>query len=116
MEQATAYETGKRDTRWRPGQSGNPAGARSRKQRHAEMLARLAADCGGVEALSPGDCVLLDRAVDLLLLRPTTQDDGVRLLNAATRIIENIRRRHRARRRGPIGKGLRAYLDSGEAA
>jgi hypothetical protein len=80
------------------GQSGNPHGRASRKQRHAEMMARLAADCGGIEALSPGDQVLLARAVDLLLLKPTTQDDGVRLLNAATRLVEGIRRRYRARR------------------
>jgi hypothetical protein len=87
----------RRDTRFKRGQSGNPGGARSRKARHAQMLERLAADMGGVASLSPGDHVLLSRAADLLLLKPSTQEDGVRLLNSATRIIDGIRERHRER-------------------
>ena len=76
-----------------PGVSGNPQGARSRKQRHADLMARLSADMGGLAALTSGDALLLGHAVDLLLLRPSTQEDRVRLHNSATRTIEGIRRR-----------------------
>jgi hypothetical protein len=73
-----------------PGQSGNPQGARSRKQRHADLMAGLSADMGGLDALTLGDCVLLGCAVDLLLQRPSTQEDRVRLANSATRIVESV--------------------------
>jgi hypothetical protein len=91
MEQATAQESAKRDTRFKPGVSGNPAGAKSRKAKHAEMLARLASDMPA--APSAGDAVLLGHAVDLLLLRATTIEDRTRLVNAAMRIVNGVRRR-----------------------
>jgi hypothetical protein len=56
-------------------------------------MERLAADMGGTAALTPGDHVMLGRACDLLLMRPTTQDESVRLTGAAWRIIERIRKR-----------------------
>ena len=93
MEQAAAP-----DTRFRPGVSGNPKGAKSRKARHAEHMERLAADVGGVAALSPGDSMLLGRAVDMLLVRPSTVEEQTRLVNAATRIVNSIRRRHEPKR------------------
>jgi hypothetical protein len=88
-------QSGNPATQFRPGQSGNPAGARlhSRKARHADLMAQLSADMGGIAALSPGDVVMLGRAVDLLLSQPTSTDEHTRLVNGAMRIINGIRKR-----------------------
>ena len=48
---------------------------------------------GGLDALSAGDKVMLSRAADLLLTKPSGENDKVRLTSAAWRIIERIRKR-----------------------
>jgi hypothetical protein len=123
MEQAVVHESGKRDTRWKPGQSGNPRGAISRKARHAEMLTRLASDMGGIEALSPGDLVLLGRACDLLLARTSTSEEKTRITNTAMRIVNQVRRRTesarkvcRGRSAGSNPPSLRERLAAGHSA
>ena len=50
---------------WKPGQSGNPAGMKSYRQRHAEMVDSLIADLGG--NVGPIDRILVGQAADLLL-------------------------------------------------
>jgi hypothetical protein len=82
---------------WRPGQSGNPAGRRSRKVRYDKLMGELACDMGGLDALSGGDRIMLGRAVDLLLSRPTTDVDRVRATNAAARLVKDIRGRYLGR-------------------
>ena len=52
-------------------------------------MAELSADM----VLTPADHILLARAVDLLLSRPSSANDRVRVTNAATRILAGIRRR-----------------------
>ena len=77
------------------------------------MTAQLASDLGGVEALTPGDQVLLRRAVDLLLTRSFTIEDQTRLTNAAMRIVNGIRRRTASARKsvdGDPAEPLRDYL------
>jgi hypothetical protein len=103
MDQAAAP-----DTRFRPGQSGNPQGAKSRKQRHAELLSEIASDMGGVDMLSAGDRVMLNRAVDLLISRPSNADCRVRLISAAWRIIERIRTRRQPKE--PVTPSLQELM------
>jgi hypothetical protein len=82
------------------GTSGHPqGGGLSRKKRRMDVMAQLAADMGGgLERLSEGDRILLARAVDLLMSRPSSPNDRVRLTNAATRILSGIRRRQPPRK------------------
>jgi hypothetical protein len=88
------------DGTFRPGYSGNPRGPRSRKQIRDERMIELAAEFGGVEALSPGDKAMLGQAADLLnSIRKTTNDnDRVRIINTVNRIVQGIRERHAPKR------------------
>jgi hypothetical protein len=88
------------DGTFRPGFSGNPRGPRSRKQLRDERMIELAAEFGGVDALSPGDKAMLGQAADLLnSIRKTTSDnDKVRIINTVNRIVSGIRERHAPKR------------------
>jgi hypothetical protein len=88
------------DGTFRRGYSGNPRGPRSRKQIRDERMIELAAEFGGVEALSPGDKAMLGQAADLLnSIRKTTSDnDRVRIINTTNRIVQGIRSRHAPKR------------------
>ena len=74
------------------------------------MMADVAADMGGVDALSPGDAILLAEACRLLMSRPRKHVDRVRAINAANRIVEALRER-RAPKRAPSDPWLVELLD-----
>ena len=87
---------------WKPGQSGNPAGSRSRSraaiQAKAEELSR---EFGGWSELGEADRGLLIKAAELLL-RPTLrldEESATRIANAVSRILNGLRRRHGVRPR-----------------
>lgn len=82
-----------------PGQSGNPDGARSRQRRHAALMRQHARDLGGLSVLSVADRQWLAKAVDLLMRRPSSDEDRIRYLNTAARLIDGIRERQLKRRR-----------------
>jgi hypothetical protein len=85
--------------RWhgfQPGQSGNPQGAMSarEKQERIEATAReLAAEFGGYDALSPVNRTLVVQAATLLLRKPRTQVDAVRVANSIGRLLASVRNR-----------------------
>jgi hypothetical protein len=86
-------QTGAHSSRFVPGQSGNPLGAAGPKLRRTKLLADIAADFGGLDALSAGDRALLERAVSLLCANPKLHVERTRAINTAHRIINGIRRR-----------------------
>ena len=96
--------------RFQPGQSGNPAGARSRQDRVAAKFAVLARDFPeprtGVEDSLLGQAArLLDRAE-----RAVDGDIAVRCANAAARILASLRNGRRAHRRDQVAVPLREQL------
>jgi hypothetical protein len=83
------------------GSSGNPRGPLSRKARRDARMNDLAAEFGGIDALSPGDRRFLTEAVDLLLsiTKTTNENHKVRIINTVNRIVTGIRERHAAAKR-----------------
>ena len=112
-DQTTEQTGGPYPWRWRPGQSGNPLGKLSRKLRHAELMASLGADLGGLDLLTAGDRALLSRAVDLLLVHPRDHTERTRSVNTAHRILNGIRGRVRRRPKGPSHAELRDRIRGG---
>jgi hypothetical protein len=58
-----------------------------------------ARDLGGLSVLSVADRQWLAKAVDLLMRRPSSDEDRIRYLNTAARLIDGIRERQLKRRR-----------------
>src|SRR5262249_27579585 len=82
--------------RFKPGQSGNPAGRPSRAERQARIDARareLAVEFGGWERLSTVDRVYVEQAAALLVRRPHSAEDAVRCANAVGRLLGAVERR-----------------------
>jgi hypothetical protein len=86
--------------------------AQARREQHLKLMTDVAADMGGVDALSPGDAILLAEACWLLMSKPRKHVDRVRAINTANRIIEALRERH-APKRQPTDPYL-TLLDPGE--
>jgi hypothetical protein len=102
--------------RFKPGQSGNPLGrAASTKAKFDAKMAELAADYGGVSALTVSERTLLEQAAGLLLRKPSTAEDAVRIANAVARLIRVVQRG-----RGAVptqkGQSLEEYLAKREGA
>jgi hypothetical protein len=109
-EQAAPRNTG----RFQPGQSGNPGGkvSNAERRRRAEAKAReLAIEYGGYDALSPVDRVLVDQAAMLLMRRPRSAEDIVRVSNSIQRLLSRLSKRQVERKREPA-PDLRSYLNS----
>jgi hypothetical protein len=95
---------------WVPGVSANPRGrltAAAKQERIERKAAELAAEFGGLGALSACEKVMLEQAAALLLRRPRSSEDVVRVANAIGRILGSL-----TKHRKPIEQGtdLRAYL------
>jgi hypothetical protein len=96
---------------FRRGQSGNPAGRLSNaaKQARVEAKAReLATEFGGYDALSPVDRVLITQAAALVMRRPRSAEDIVRVANTVQRLLGGLGKRKR--KREPAERPLQAYL------
>jgi hypothetical protein len=74
---------------WRKGVSANPGGLRERGKRYQQLHGQLKAELGELNAI---DAALLDRAVILLLRRPKSDADAVKLTSEARRILEKLHR------------------------
>src|SRR5438132_216609 len=100
--------------RFRPGQSGNPSGRLSnaaRQERIEQKTKELAIEFGGLETLSPVERALLDQAAVLLLRKPRSAEDVVRVANSVQRLLGALGKRKR--RREPEHVPLRAPLGGG---
>jgi hypothetical protein len=85
-------EHGMPSYRWPKGVSGNPEG-KSKAARQARIdakVAELAADFGGVAALSNLDRVYLEKAAELLLRRPRSAEHVIRHTNSIQRLIAAV--------------------------
>jgi hypothetical protein len=95
---------------FQPGQSGNPGGrlSNAERQRRIEAQAReLAVEFGGFEVLSPVDRVLLMQAAALLLRRPKSAEDIVRVANSVQRLLGGLSKR---KRREPAVPSVADYV------
>jgi hypothetical protein len=83
---------------WKPGQSGNPSGARVLNQRIADLFNTLAVDFGGEAALSAIDRALLMQSCVLLTRAQRTRDvdAAVRLTSESRRGLMALRRHRRS--------------------
>ncbi len=96
-------EHGGGSARWRPGQSGNPAG-KSKAARQARLDALVTEWCepfGGVAKLSPAERLLAYQAAALAVRRPNRAEDAVRCTNAISKIFAQIGFADKRRRREP---------------
>lgn len=64
---------------FKPGQSGNPQGARIKSKRYMELYNGIAADYGGVETLTVLQRTALMRAVRLMLKEEKEKDTDLQL-------------------------------------
>jgi hypothetical protein len=79
-------------TQFKPGVSGNPLGREGVARARLEAkLVELAADFGGVSALSTLERTLLEQAARLLVRRlPVNPVDAVRVVNVVARLIRQV--------------------------
>jgi hypothetical protein len=82
---------------WLPGQSPNPAGRptkRERQAQHAAKAAEIASRWGGLDALDviERERVMLAAGLLLRAKRPRSQEDEVRLINSADRLLARVER------------------------
>jgi hypothetical protein len=95
---------------FRPGQSGNSAGRLSVAAKRALIQAKLeelAAEYGGVSALTVIERTLLQEAATLICTKPRRGDDIVRKTNAIQRLLASVRRRRKPPRRSELRDYLR---------
>ncbi len=84
------------DGRFAPGASGNPLGRESRAAKLARRDARaaeLAAEFGGLDALTAVERVMIQQAAELLLGNPRSAEDKVRYANTIARLLGAVRKR-----------------------
>jgi hypothetical protein len=91
------------------GKSGNPRGSRLAIERRAAMLADLERECG--RPITGTDRVMAERGIELLTRRPRSHDEAVRLVNAGSRIIGQLRAKYAK----PVPKSARLPSPHGEA-
>ncbi len=86
---ANEQQSKQRGRPWPPGTSGNLAGRRLQGKRFTELFDGMAADYGGVDALTSVQRVMLSQACRLLMRaeRERIAEDAVRLSNAALRML-----------------------------
>jgi hypothetical protein len=100
---------------WKPGQSGNPDGRQSRTRRRQAMMADLAAELGGLEAMPLSERLLLERVADILVAGARRERDRMRTLNTIDRLLRQLRASAAARRAPPkAADDLDAYLTPGK--
>jgi hypothetical protein len=77
---------------WRPGVSANPSG---RGHKLPAMVAKIAADHGGVECLTAASLLMIETGCRLSIksARTANADDAVRLANASARLLSKIERK-----------------------
>lgn len=77
---------------WPPGTSGNPLGGKVKTPRYLELYNGIAADYGGVEALTTLQRTVLGQGVRLLIKAEKTRDLdlAVRLSNASARMLAGL--------------------------
>jgi hypothetical protein len=78
-----------------PGYSGNPRGrisAAEKRKRLADKVAELASELGGLDAISPSQRLLIERAAMLSFQKPTSHNDSVRISNSIERALRRARR------------------------
>jgi hypothetical protein len=92
-------QTGRRDTRFRPGVSGNPAGSADRQFRLQHRITELAVSFGGIAALAPDELELLRQAALLSTRRVADAEQAVRIANALRAIFEFLADRHHGKPR-----------------
>jgi hypothetical protein len=81
-----------RDARGRFTSSGNPLGYRVHNAKSFQLQLEIAKELGG--NLSAGDEIMLTRAVELLVSRPRSRNDGIRAINTAHRILRTLRAKY----------------------
>jgi hypothetical protein len=89
--------------RYKPGQSGNPAGSLSKAAKRARVLARaeeLAQEFGGLDKLTPVDRLLVEQAAALSMKEPRAYEHIVRHANSINRLLSAVRA-HNGRREAP---------------
>jgi hypothetical protein len=98
-----------------PGQSGNPRGRESAAAKAAriEHLAQeLALEHGGWGAMSPCDRVHLEQAATLLIRKPKSAEDAVRVANAIQRLLASVALRRGRLPMPPLAERLAAESSS----
>ena len=92
--QEASQRTSQRIGRWRPGESGNPAGAVAWRLKLQRKITEFAAPYGGVVALAPDEIELLRQAALLSTRRVGDTEQQVRVANALRSIFQLLADRH----------------------
>jgi hypothetical protein len=92
--------------RFKLGHSGNAMGPLRRKQKLADRANTLAAEFGGLAALSGADWMLIHQCAELLLRKPEDGEMAVRFANTVSRILGGIRKRHGRRAKHGAANGV----------
>jgi hypothetical protein len=96
-----------------PGNAGRPTAAQ-RRARIESIAETLAAEFGGLRALSATERLLVTQAAELTLRRPNNAQDAVRLSNATQRIIARLGKRKRAPATVPLRERLALEAERAE--
>jgi hypothetical protein len=119
-EQSVGQESGQRyPNRWRPGQSGNPAGRLSVAAKRAQISAtahELASDIGGFESLGVIEQTLLMRAAEQLHRKPRDPIAVMRRDNLVSRILRDCLRRHQSNKATVTASSMRERLAAEQSA
>jgi hypothetical protein len=104
--------TGSAQTQWKPGQSGNPRGGASIRVRVQARMVELAAEHGGLDALTQFERTLVEQAAKLLERKgPMSAEDHVRISNAVVRFMTKVERSRKKAQ--PKSQTLAAWAASG---
>ena len=109
---AVAVQQALQRKRGRPfprGVSGNPLGYRVHEAKALQLRAEIARELGDLMA---GDEILLARAVELLVSRPRSRNDGIRAINTAHRILRTLRAKYSKADQDDIVPSLASYKAS----